>query len=98
MRTTKCFGPPHLPGVPLHFEVLVALGTTKAENLSIISNKNNSMTRVNGAPTKPTLIQPHFFKTNNNNKKIRRGEGGQRVGGGEEGKRRGRRRTNERNE
>merc|ERR1719215_2453277 len=70
MRTTKCFGPPHLPGVPLHFKVLVALRTTKAENLSIISNINNSMTRVNGAPTKPTLIQPHFSKRTTTKKKI----------------------------
>jgi hypothetical protein len=41
-RLPESFGPPNLPWVPLHLEVLVALGCAETERLGIVTDEHGT--------------------------------------------------------
>jgi len=52
-------GPAHLARIPLHFEVLVALGAAEVEHLRVIPDERDAVARVDGAGAEPALDETH---------------------------------------
>lgn len=52
-------GPPDLPRVPLHLEVLVAFRPAETEGLCVVSHKHRPVARVDVARAKVALFDTH---------------------------------------
>jgi len=53
--------PLHPPRIVFCLEMFVAFGPTKTEDLAIIPDKHEAMSRVDGARTKVALFDSHFL-------------------------------------
>lgn len=56
---TERLCPADLPGIPLHLEVLVALGSAESKFLRIVSDKHDTVTRIDRAGTEVASMDPH---------------------------------------
>jgi len=61
MNRSISFRPFDFAGISFHLEILVALGATEAEQLRVVSDKTNAVTRVNRGATEPTLLKTHII-------------------------------------
>ena len=61
MNRSISFRPFDFAGVSFHLEILVALGATEAEQLRVVSDETNAVTRVNRGATEPTLLKTHII-------------------------------------
>ena len=59
MENSVSLCPFYLARIPLHLEVLVALGAAEAKHLGVVAYEANTMARIHGARAKPALFEAH---------------------------------------